>query len=109
MHRVKWLLVLLTISACGGKAANCEFPVNGATVCMDGMSVDYCETEFGGVAHEADSSDDPTCEDLGYPAQCSGYSFEEIGENFSATYTSFYAATEDDCAAADGGRIDNSG
>ena len=107
MRAMKWVLVGLLAAGCGGKSANCEFAVNDATICMDGMSMSYCEKEYGGIAHEADSTDDPTCEDLGYPVECTGYSFEEVGENFSATYNNFYAATEDDCAAADGGVLDH--
>lgn len=105
----RWFGVLLVLVGCGGRSANCEFEIDGTTICMGDMSMSYCRGEYGGEPTVADSSDDPTCGDLGYAVECSGYSFEEVGENFTATHSYFFAADEADCAAVDGKSVDHSG
>lgn len=99
-----WLVIAaLWLGACGDPAANCEVEVNGVTVCVGGASTNYCEKEWDGTATEADSSDDATCESLGYAVSCTG-TVEETGENFTASHA-FQAASEEDCTAADGGSL----
>jgi hypothetical protein len=97
---------LLLLGACGDPSANCEFEVNGVTVCLsDAMSVSYCRAEVGGTATRHDSSDDPGCRALGYEVECEG-TITQQGDNFTADHAGFRAATEEDCAAATGGSFE---
>ena len=57
---------------------------------------------------KANSSDDPTCADLGYEVDCGQRSIEEIGGNYEASHV-YSAASEEDCEAADGAVVDNAG
>lgn len=83
----------------------CELTVGGVDVCVDLNSKKYCEKEWGGTATDAEIEPGGPyayCADV-YEVACAG-SLHEEGENFSAEH-SYYAASEEDCAAAEGGTI----
>lgn len=102
-------VLLGVLAGCGGRGANCVFDVEGTPICMGDMSMSYCRDTYGGEPTVADSTDDPTCGDLGFPVECQGVSFEEVGEGFSATYSYFFAADEAGCQAVDGAVLDHAG
>ena len=51
------------------------------------MSMKFCEQNVGGVATEADSSDDPLCQDLGYEVECAGRTVTQEGDGVTAEYS----------------------
>jgi hypothetical protein len=102
-----WFVVGLVLVGCdGADEVTCELEVNGVTVCVDQNDTKYCEKELGGVATNAELEPGGPyayCEDV-YAVACDGASVIEKGDNFTAEYP-FYANSEEDCAAADGGTI----
>ena len=101
-----WLPILVLVACDGPDEWTCELEVNGVSVCVDSKSRKYCESEWGGTATAAEKQPGGPyvyCDDL-YEVSCAASLFEE-GENFTAWHP-FYAGSEQDCATADGGRID---
>lgn len=96
-------LLPLVLVGCADPMANCEVVVNDVTICLEGqMSLSFCEGEIGGTGTIAESSDDPTCADLGYPTACSGEITQGDG---TVTYLAWAAATSEDCVSTTGGTI----
>lgn len=100
-----WLPVLWAMGCDGPDEWTCELHVNDTLVCVDMHSRQYCESEWGGSATPSEKEPGGPyvyCRDL-YAVPCAGSIVEE-GENFTANHT-FYADSEEECAAADGGTI----
>jgi hypothetical protein len=101
--RIWFLGIGGALAACGGDSrGNCEFEVDGVAVCVPTTGMGFCR-DLEGTPYKANSSEDPTCEDLGFPVECPGW-IELIGDDFVAEHP-FLAATEGDCATAGGATI----
>lgn len=91
----------LGLVGCGDPVSNCVVKVEGVEACIPGQSSEsFCKDTWGGEPSPADSSSDPTCEDLGYPAECAGVLTNE-GEA-TATFNYYFAKSEADCESLDG-------
>jgi hypothetical protein len=100
-----WLPLLVVFGCDRPDEWTCELEVNGVEVCVDQHSRKYCESEWGGTATPSEREPGGPyvyCRDL-YEVTCTG-GLVENGENFTAEHV-FNAATEEDCATADGGTI----
>ncbi len=106
MRGMRWLGLAMALAGCDGPDEwTCELEVNGVPVCVDLKSRKYCEAEWGGTATASEKLPGGPyeyCDDL-YAVSCSG-SLTEQGDNFTASHA-FYAASEEDCATADGGTV----
>jgi hypothetical protein len=102
-----WLPVVVLIGCDTPDEWTCELEVNGVTVCvdLDGKAGKACKSDWGGTATDAEKEPGGPyeyCENL-YAVACEG-TLTEKGDGYTAGHY-FYAATEEDCAAAAGATI----
>jgi hypothetical protein len=108
---MKWgWWVLAVLAGCDGPDEfTCEIPIDGVTVCVDVNDRKYCERDLLGAATPSEKEPGGPyeyCEDL-FDVACPGH-LNEYGENYSAELT-YYAATDEDCTAADGAEVGEPG